>query len=272
MFRPVANSDSPEKSCVRFESLALSCCSAALAGCGTTRVSDTSRTATEMLLVSRAVDESVGQLDFSALRGKSVYLDTQHLTDVVDKGYIVSSLRQHALAHGALLQDDKLKAQYVLEPRSGGVGTDRHSLLFGVPQMSVPALAPGQPTQIPEIALMKKTDQKGVAKLAVFAYDRTTGRALWQSGTIEAESRHKDTWVFGAGPFSRGTARPETQLAGENLPRFALPFRESPSDPENEPVHVSRPTEPRFYPAKPEAASGITAVAGTAIAGESPQP
>src|SRR5215471_20738167 len=69
-------------------------------GCGTTRMTDTQRTATEQLLISNAVDQTVSQLDFRILAGKSVYLDPQYLDNVADRGYLVSSLRQQLLACG----------------------------------------------------------------------------------------------------------------------------------------------------------------------------
>jgi hypothetical protein len=196
----------------------------AVLGCGTTRMTDTQRAASEMLLVSQAVDYAITQIDCSELAGKEVFLDTQYLDGTVDKGYLISSLRQHLLAHGVRLKEDRKSANIVVEARSGAVGTDRHGLLVGTPQMSVPAVIPGQPTQIPEIALIKKTDMKGVAKIAVFAYNRETGQALWQSGLKDARSTLKDTWVFGAGPFSSGTIRRRTELAGEELPRLPTPF------------------------------------------------
>jgi len=155
------------------------------AGCGTTRMTDSTRTATEQLLISSAVDRSVSQFDFNGLAGKKVFFDAQYLDGTVDKGYVVSSLRQHLLASGCLLQEDRGKATYVVEARSGGVGTDHSSLLVGVPQMTVPALVPGQPSQIPEIPLAKKNDQNGLAKIAVFAYNRQTGERVWQSGVIQ---------------------------------------------------------------------------------------
>lgn len=210
----------------------------AATGCGTTRVTDTQRAASEMLLISAAVDSAVGQIDFSALDGKPVYLDVQYLDGVVDKGYVISALRQHLLAHGAMLQEKREDATYVVEPRAGGVGTDKSSLLIGTPQITLPAIAAvAVPvTSVPEIALVKKTDQKGVAKLAVFAYNRTTGRALWQSGLVEASSDLKDTWVFGAGPFSRGSIRKTTELAGEPLPALPpLPFVTPRDDPDGRP-------------------------------------
>lgn len=204
---------------------------AGIAGCGTTRVTDTQRAASEMMLISHAIDTTVAKLDFSALNGKTVFLDVQYLDEVVDKGYLISSIRQHLLAHGALLQEKRDQALYVVEPRSGAIGTDKHSLLVGTPALSLPSILPGMPTSIPEIALVKNTDQKGVAKIAVFAYNRVTGRALWQSGTREAESNLKDRWVFGAGPYTTGSIRPKPQFAGEDIPSIPLPFGGQQSDP-----------------------------------------
>jgi hypothetical protein len=195
-------------------------------GCGTTRVSDTQRTATEQLLVSNAIDQAVSQLDFRILAGKQVYFDAQYLSGSVDRGYVVSSLRQHLLACGCILREDRTQATYVVEARSGGIGTDRYQLLVGVPEMNLPSLAPGQPTLIPEIPLAKRTDQKGVAKLAVFAYNRRTGRPVWQSGVVRMVSASKDTWVCGAGPFRSGTLDEGTEFAGQpvSIPQIPLPL------------------------------------------------
>jgi Family of unknown function (DUF6655) len=205
-------------------------------GCGTTRMTDSSRTATEQLLISNAVDHTISQLDFRYLVGKKVYFDPQYMDGVTDKGYVVSSIRQHLLATGCLLQEDRTKATYVVEARSGGVGTDRHSVLVGIPQMNIPALVPGQPSQIPEIPFAKKTDQNGVSKLAVFAYNRLTGERIWQSGVVESRSTSKDLWVLGAGPFQNGSIRQGTVFAGE---RIAVPFVDSPNP--NQPRLVTTP-------------------------------
>ena len=190
----------------------------ALTGCGTTRNTDTPRSATEQLLISKAVDETVSGLDFRALAGKTVFFDTQFLDPTVaDRNYLISSIRQHLLASGALLQEDRNKATYVVEARAGAVGTDRNSVLLGVPQMAVPVIVPGQPSQIPEIPIAKWSDQKGIAKIAVFAFNRQTGRPLLQSGTLQASSNADDTWFLGMGPFQSGNIRRGTEFAGKAI-------------------------------------------------------
>lgn len=188
-------------------------------GCGTTKWTETKRTATEQLLISDAMDQAVSRLDFHLLAGKSVYLDDTYLKDVVDSTYLVSSLRQQLLAHGAILKPKREEADYIVEVRSGAVGTDMHSMLIGVPQLNLPATiaTAGLPSSFPEIPLVKRTKQTAVTKILLFAYNRETGRPLWQSGRVLARSDAQDVWFFGAGPFQRGSIYEGTRLAGDEL-------------------------------------------------------
>ena len=181
------------------------------------RLSDTQRTATEQLLISNAVDQALDEVDFRPLAGKSAFCDTQYLDGTVDKGYVISAVRQQLLANGCILQEERQRATYVVEVRSGGIGTDRNSVLVGIPEMTVPTILPGQPSHIPEVPFAKKSDQNGVAKLALFAYNRKTGKPYWQSGVVHAVSSARDTWFLGAGPFQKGTIRNGTEFAGHRL-------------------------------------------------------
>lgn len=225
------------------------------AGCGTTKWTDTARTATEQLLVTDSIDRAVSRLDFRALAGKKIFVDDAPIKQATDNAYLVSAVRQHALACGAILKDKRDEAEYILEVRAGAVGTDRHDLLFGVPATNLPtplALA-GVPSQIPEIPLVKRTDQRGVAKISVFAYNRETGRPVWQSGAIPEESKAKAVWVFGAGPFQRGTIYRGTRFAGD---RFHIPLIDPMLTKEGQPTSVAVAdeaffVEPKEAPPKP---------------------
>jgi hypothetical protein len=192
---------------------------ATTAGCGSTRTSNTMRTATEQMLISDAIDRTVDGIDFGPLSGQTVYFDDTRLIDVVDRGYLISSLRQHMLASGCVLKDKREDAEFVVEPRAGAVGTDNHDLLFGVPALQLPQVpvVTTMPAAIPEIPFAKRRDQRGVAKVAVFAYRRDTGEPVWQSGIVINKSTANDIWVFGAGPFQRGTIYDAAQFAGKEI-------------------------------------------------------
>ncbi|MHC4178228.1 MAG: DUF6655 family protein [Planctomycetota bacterium] len=194
-------------------------CCAISAGCGTTNWTDTRRSATEQLLISDAMDRAVSNLDFRAVAGKRAYLDSSPLSGVTDSAYLVSLLRQHMLAEGCLMMEDRKEADYVVEVRAGAVGTDRREVMFGVPAAKIGGAVPlpGVPTDLPEMPLATKTEQRAVAKIAVFAYNRHTGRPVWQSGVVPVESKTKDVWLLGAGPFQRGSIHDGTAFAGEKI-------------------------------------------------------
>ena len=190
-----------------------------LVGCGTTRSTDTGRAATEQLLISDAIDRAVQTVNVQPLAGQKVFLDDTRLGEVVDRNYLISTLRQHLLANGCALRDKREEADFIVEARAGAVGTDRNDLLFGIPSMNVPQIMPLQPVPaaIPEIPIAKRKDQRGIVKLAVFAYHRETGAPVWQSGIAHQESSANDVWILGAGPFQRGTIHQGTEFAGKAL-------------------------------------------------------
>ena len=199
--------------------LALWASCALVLGCGTTKWSDSPRTATEQLLISDAVDRAISEIDFTALANQDVYLDTRYIVTALDQNYVISTLRQHMLASGCVIKDKADNADYIVEVRSGALGTNRQDLLFGIPATNLPApgLVPGGSAPIPEIALAKRTNQHAVCQISVFAYDRITGRPVWQSGNRKVASRAKDTWFLGAGPFQRGNIYDGTAFAGEKI-------------------------------------------------------
>lgn len=215
----------------RWRCLLLLMASPLVVGCGTTRFTDTNRSATEMMLLSKAVDDSLKGIDFRPLAAKTVFLEEKYLEGVQDKQYLISALRQQLLASGAYLQEEKAKATYVVEPRAGALATDRTSVLIGVPAIALPTYTASPvpiPSQIPEIPFAKSTEQRAVAKIAVFAYNRLTGRPVLQSGVAQADANANDMWVFGLGPFQSGSIRPTTEFNGTPVPFFGGSNEEAP--------------------------------------------
>jgi hypothetical protein len=201
--------------------------SVVLAGCGTTK----SRSATEQLLISDAVDRAIAIIDFSPLADKTVFLDTKYLVAVkgigfVNTEYVTSSLRQQMLASGCLLQEKVEDAEYVVEARIGALGTDSHEVTYGIPPSSGLAhateLVPGAPrVPIPDLSVAKKEDLLGASKVAVFAYHRETKIPVWQSGMSVATSNARDSYVLGMGPIQDGTIYHGTHFAGS---RWQIPL------------------------------------------------
>lgn len=203
---------------------------AATAGCGTTKSSNTVRTANEQLLLTNAWDDALRKVDFRPLAGVPVFLDAQYVDSAVDKGWLVSSIRQAMLAHGVLLRSKAEQAQWIVEARVGTYGTNEHSLLVGIPQVTVPVSVAGLPAgTIPEVPIAKRSQQQGVAKLALYAYDRTSGQVTWNSGTMLATSDAKDVYIGGVGPIQSGSIRSGTQFVGVRLPTIS-DYTEAPAE------------------------------------------
>jgi hypothetical protein len=194
--------------------LALTAC----AGCGTVKTSGTARTGTEQLLLTNAWDTALQKVDFRPLTGVPVYLDVSNVS-AVDQGWVVSSIRQAMLAQGVLLRAKPEQAQWIVEARVGAYGTDESNWLLGIPQTTIPQTITGMPAgTIPEMAVIKKNDQQGVAKLALFGYDRTSGQLVWNSGTMMATATAKDVYLGGVGPIQSGTIRGGTKIVGVRIP------------------------------------------------------
>lgn len=192
-------------------------------GCGSTKMTNTPRTGTEQLLLTHAWDRAVQQVDLRPLTGVPVFLDTANV-QTVDQGWIVSSLRQALLSQGVLLREKKEDAQWIVEARVGAYGTDESNLLVGVPATTIPATIPGIPAgNIPEIPLAKRSKQKAVSKLALFAYDRASGQLVWSSGTVLGTSDNKSVHIGTIGPIESGSLRQGAEFAGMTIPLTATP-------------------------------------------------
>ena len=219
----------------------LAVCCLVVSGCG----KSIGRHATEQLLESDAVDQAISNINFSKLSGRTVFLDTTAIEPVkragfVNSAYVISALRQQMFAAGALLQDKKDEAEFIVEARAGALGSDNHEVVYGIPASNLlntaSSFVPTMPQipAIPELSLAKKNEQMSAAKIALFAYHRQTKMPFWQSGVSVAESRARDAWFFGAGPFQRGAIYDGTQFAGQQI-RIPMLSQDLPDKPENVP-------------------------------------
>lgn len=195
-------------------------------GCGSTRTTNTSRTATEQLLLSDAVDAALSKIQFTPLQNKKVYFNDKFI-EGSDTKYVIGRVRQKLLDEGAYLQDDMGKSEIVLELIVGALGTDQYEFLVGIPQLSgLPmSTAIPIPPALPEIPIIKRTNQQAIAKLKLYAYERSTGALVALSSEPPSKTHNQSTWLLGLGPYETGTVRRDGQIAGESipLPEISLP-------------------------------------------------
>ncbi len=172
-------------------------------GCTSMKTTNTARSSTEQMLVSNAVDQALDKVDFEPFAEHAVFLDEKYV-DCVDKAYVIASV-QHRLLHvGARLVDKIEDAEVVVRPRAGVVGTAGSDQYLGVPEITLPGLM-----AIPEVRLLTRTRQIGVAKIGIVAYDTKTLTSLGEGGTTLAQSDDTNLSLLGIGPFQSGTIRNE---------------------------------------------------------------
>jgi hypothetical protein len=191
-------------------------------GCATIRVTDPPRTATEQLLMSQAITQALGQLNFTALRDRKVWVETGYLTGAEtvivngevrqrlfttpEQAFAAAEARERLLQAGARIVPDRKDADVVFEIRSGGIGIDRIENLIGLPAGMFGGIQGpgGVPLVTPELALIKSTRQRGYASIAFVAYRADSGELVTASGPYIGRTIREDTWILGTGPRTVG--------------------------------------------------------------------
>ncbi len=146
---------------VFFLALALS------AGCTTRRVTTTSRTAMEQLLLSTAVDKALQKFDLPMLAGSKVFVDCANLKGT-DVEYLQVALRARVASQGSILVKDANQADYVMEVASGALAMEDKSSLVGMPAMPMPQAS----VSVPEMSLFKTVEQTAILKLLIFVHQK----------------------------------------------------------------------------------------------------
>ena len=176
-------------------------------GCASSKTSNTPRTAKEQMLLSNAVDQSLDKVDFTPMYNQKVFVEEKYL-ECVDKPYVTGSIRHRIMRAGGVLVASVDDADVVMEPRSGGVGTDSAESFLGTPEIALPGML-----TVPEIRLAERKTQYGSAKIGLVTYDAKTKRVLGDGGLAMAESDDDNWTVFGVGPIQRGALRKDVTRA-----------------------------------------------------------
>jgi len=161
---------------------------AGLVGCTSIKVSETPRTAVEQLLLSHASDKAMEDVDLTWLNGKKIFVDDKYF-DGYDKAYAISLIRQRLLQNGALLMSSNTGADVIVEIRSGALSMNTTTTLFGIPSIPIP-IPLTTTLQIPEIAFYKSDKFDGMARFALYAYDRTSGQPVGVLGAVWGRSHY----------------------------------------------------------------------------------
>lgn len=163
-------------------------------GCSTRRISDPPRTASEQLLITIAAERASAGVDLGLAPGTKVVIRDQFL-DGADKAYTSSFLRDYLLRHGCKVVPDATTAQALVELRASSLSIDRKEFLIGIPAIPVPLPYAGA-LSTPEIALFKRLEQHGIARLASTAWTPAEGMHLASAGPTFGDTFQVDWTVF----------------------------------------------------------------------------
>ncbi|HEY1788122.1 MAG TPA: DUF6655 family protein [Verrucomicrobiae bacterium] len=158
------------------------------AGCASSLVTNPPRSATEQLLLSSSADRALSSVDLDMFAGRTVYLDTTYF-DSYDSKYAIGEIRDALFRAGALLVNTETNADVIIEARAGALAIDNDTILFGIPNMSVP-IPLSVPIEIPEIALYKTQTQHSYAKIALLAYVNQSRAHIYSSGPLIGKAHH----------------------------------------------------------------------------------
>lgn len=195
-------------------------------GCASSRETSPQRTATEQILLSRAVDRAVERLTIALPPGTSVYLDPSRF-EAYDRGYAVSAIRDRFLASGARMVDTRDAAEVVVEIRSGALSTDENEALVGIPSFALPIPLAGD-LETPELALLKQSSRRGIAKIGFTAHWTSNGALADRSEPVIGISGYDDWKFLGLG-WHEGDVMP-----GELPPQAGSSEIDTPAAPEKD--------------------------------------
>ena len=170
--------------------LALSCALVVLAtGCHTVKLTEPPRSAVEQLLLSTAADRAVEGTDLSWLEGKRVFVEDKYF-ESYDRGYAISSIRQHISESGGRLVALDTNTDFIVEIRSGGLGELTSETLVGIPSMGLPVPLAG-PLQTPELAFYKSQKSEAYSKFALFAYESDSRQYVRSTGFMDGRAHYR---------------------------------------------------------------------------------
>jgi hypothetical protein len=156
------------------------------------------RSATNQWTVTRAVDRAVDKLEFGNLKGKKVFLlvigptglGVEHTGEKKtpsagnEISYIKHSLTEKLLNSGVPLVAKEEEAEVTLVARVNTAGVDMYQ--FGGVVIS---------------ALYQHTEERGLAKMHIFGYDRGSGRIIYTTDTDGSSFYREITVLSFFGPY-----------------------------------------------------------------------
>lgn len=168
---------------------------AGLAACATATETHPTRTATEQLLVSRAVERAAAEFSMALPSKARVYLDASAFRGE-GSDYAASAVREALLAKGNPIATSRSDADVVVEVRLGALSIDKTQRVVGIPRLTVPISANFSTVTVPELSAYSRRDRTGVAEFSAFAYEAATGRPIALGARFSGTAKIRSHTMF----------------------------------------------------------------------------
>jgi len=99
------------------------------------------------------------------------------------------------ITQGVRLAELREDADVIVEAGLAAYGTDSQKDEFGITESDA----------LPDLHLCIRDTQYGVAKLSMFAWEKETGHAVWQTPVMRADGYQEIRSVLATGPYYSGT-------------------------------------------------------------------
>ena len=158
------------------------------AGCTTSRVTTTERTAVEQALLSQSAEETLAHWDFRHAAGKRFAIEQEYF-EGTDGKYLLAALQARLLEGGLRAAPEKGPADIAVYPRVAHAGVDESSVMIGIPEF--PIAIPGVGTlAFPEMAFFKRHTQLGRNRMAVCGVYTHDGSQAFATSAVSSQKRY----------------------------------------------------------------------------------
>ncbi len=187
---------------------AISLCAAGLLlqmGCSVKSIRTATRTPTEQILTSRAIEKAIGGLEFGErLQGKSVFIQSTTLDKQEDSDYVLDVMRARCLECGAVMAATQETADLTLRLFTSLVGAETRDADLGIP-IEMPALpglgGSGEP--LIDINFVRFRRYLSMARFWGYAVD-SEGRPVFGIGPATGKESAVSLSVMSLELFARG--------------------------------------------------------------------
>ncbi|MDX9999634.1 MAG: hypothetical protein RBS50_16905 [Phenylobacterium sp.] len=167
----------------------------ALAACASASETHPSRTATEQLLVSRAVERAAAEFSLALPRDARVFLDSSAFRGE-GADYAASAIREALLAQGNAIASRRADADVIVEVRLGALSIDKTQRIVGIPRLTLPISSNFTNVTVPELSAYSRRDRTGVAEFSAFAYEAATGKPIALGARFSGTAKIRSHTMF----------------------------------------------------------------------------